>query len=580
MAQKDPKVLTQPTLEREVGASRRFRVAVLLDNIDSDYQAEIIEGALRAARPAAVRTLIVPGGRVGEAGRNFLFEHVRQAQVDGILMLGGSLSNDCGLPHFREWARRFEPTPCVAIGVELSELPTVHVDNAMGMTALVQHLIVEHNRRRIAFIGGPAQSAEAEVRRRAYLQALQDHGVAPDERLMVGGNFTRAGGVEAVRRLFDDRHFSPDTLNAIVAVNDDSALGALEALTQRGISVPDQVSLTGFDNVESADAANPPLTTVDQRVEAQGYAGMRALIDALESGRAPESAVLDLGTVLRASCGCKRHTHNKTEGTVSPRLVLARSLRLALVERRGAIAAELNRVAAGRIAGIPNWESKLLNALERSMLAPESQTFSDEVERFVRRQLALRQGPGACHDVLTALRIHVVALTAAEPEIRPRVEDLFHESRLTIARAAADSERDHQRTLERRMRAITISCLSLIGETETGDLARVLDEHLPALGIATYIVSRFRARDRLEELEIVARRGSLQQSSAQPFVRAADLGLNAMFEQEQATVIQPLDHQGQPVGIAGLAWGAKKPVHYEQLREILAAALWSSRLAG
>jgi DNA-binding LacI/PurR family transcriptional regulator len=559
-----------------MGASRRLRVAVLLDNIESNYQAEIIEGALKAARSMAVRTLLIPGGRIGEAGRNFIFDHVRQSGVDGILMLGGSLSNDCGLVHFREWVRRFEPIPCMVIGLDLPDLPTVRVDNGMGVTSIVRHLIEEHHRRRIAFICGPANSAEGEVRRHAYLQALRDQGIPADERLIVEGNFTREGGIEAVGRLFDDRHCSPATLNAIVAVNDDSALGALEALTKRGISVPDDISLTGFDDVESADEANPPLTTVNQRVRDQGFAGMHALIEALESGRPPVGAVLDPATVIRASCGCQRRAPNKTEGMTPPRLALARSVRLALVERRGLIAAELVRAAAGRIAGIPNWESTLLDALERSMLVPESHTFGDEVERFVRRQLALRHGPGACHDVLSALRIHVVALTATEPEMRSRVEDLCHESRLTIARAAANSERDYQRILTRRMRAITVSCLSLIRKAETADLGRALGEHLPALGIDTFIVSRFRAAGRPGELEILAHRGSLQRVGAAPFVQAEDLGLNTMFEQELAMVIQPLDYEGRPVGIAGLAWGAKEPVHYEQLREILAAAFWSS----
>jgi hypothetical protein len=170
----------------------------------------------------------------------------------------------------------------------------------------------------------------------------------------------------------------------------------------------------------------------------------------------------------------------------------------------------------------------------------------------------------------------VVALTMSEPEVRSRVEDLFHESRLTIARAAANAERDYQRILARRMRAITVSCLSLIRNAKTPDLGRALDEHLPALGIDTFIVSRFRSEGHPGELEIIARRASLRSSVVAPSVQAEHLGLNAMFEHEQAMVIQPLDYEGQPVGIAGLAWGAKEPVHYEQLREILAAAFGSS----
>ena len=108
------------------------------------------------------------------------------------------------------------------------------MDNGVGVHKVVSHLIEDHQRHRIAFIGGTAGSPEIIARKNAYIRALSDHAFEPDERLIVAGGLgLEAGGLGreegalAVAELLDERHFSPATLNAIVGANDDVALGAL-----------------------------------------------------------------------------------------------------------------------------------------------------------------------------------------------------------------------------------------------------------------------------------------------------------------------------------------------------------------
>lgn len=572
-----PRVAVSPGM----ASSEPFRIALVIDHIESDYHAEIIAGALRAARSSPVRILIVAGGWLGTpsepVARNFVHDLLCKARLDGLLFLGGSLSNHSGVAHFREWIRRFESIPSVVIGVDVPGLAHVRVDNGVGVHALVSHLIERHNRRRIAFIRGPAESGEAEARRLAYLQALHDHGIPSDDRLIVSGGLDRKYGAIGVSQLFDERHFTTSTLNAIVAVNDDVGLGALEELTRRAILVPEPVSLVGFDDAESARIANPPMTTVNQRVEVQGYTAMRGLIDALEGGRPPSSMILQPNVVIRVSCGCGRQVQNQVSATSPLQPKLARSCRLALIERRSIVIAELARAAAGRIVGTGGWESKLLDALDRNLGTPDATGFGEEVERLVRRQLSLGHDAIAYHDVLTALRSQVLVCASVEPDIRPRIEDIFHESRLTVARSAADVERDRQRTMTLRMRTITKSCLSLFGTGKPGDLAAALEEHLPLMGISTFIVSRFRDGRPLDELDVFAQHSSLMHAGRSAVLSASELGLDAIFEQQGAIVVEPLEYDGEPMGIASFTWGAHDPVHYEQLRELLSAALRAIR---
>jgi DNA-binding LacI/PurR family transcriptional regulator len=123
-------------------------------------------------------------------------------------------------------------------------------------------LIEVHNHRRVVFIRGPVASLEAEQRYAAYCAALEDNGIALDPRLVLQGSWLRESGALAVRELFDERGVRMESVSAIAAANDYMALGALDALAERGISVPSEIAVTGFDDLDITRCAVPPLTTV------------------------------------------------------------------------------------------------------------------------------------------------------------------------------------------------------------------------------------------------------------------------------------------------------------------------------
>jgi DNA-binding LacI/PurR family transcriptional regulator len=563
-----------------VALSQFPRIAVLLDHIESDYHEEVVAGVHRAARASRVRVVIVAGGWLGQppeepVTRNFIYDRVRQARVDGIIVLGGSLANFCGLTRFRQWMRDFRDVPSVTIGLDLDDLPCVRADNEAGVRAVVRHLIEVHGRRRIACVRGPSAGPEAEARYRAYRMALTDHGLRIDDRMVV--QQSRLGwndGMAAVGALFDDRRFTPRTLDAIVCVNDDVARGALEALRQRSIAVPDQVAVVGFDNGASARSANPPLTTVDQRVEQQAYAAARQLIEALEQGKPPESVVLATDHVLRSSCGCSPPLENDSTAIQPPETGVAHTCRLALIERRAIVAAELLRAAGGRLINAPGWELRVLDALLRDLTTADTGHVVRELESLARRHASDGGDVAACQDVLTALRLQALACGALEPDTRPRLEDLFQESRLVLGRIGVDVERSRHQTLNLRVRTIAKQCNSLLDQGTFADVAKLLEEHLPAIGIQGFLISRFvDPGDLSAELEVISRRSQGVWRAPEKTIAPQRLGLDTALEQEGIVVLEPLEFGSVPLGMAAFTWGAEMPAHYEQLREVLSTAL-------
>ena len=172
---------------------------------------------------------------------------------------------------------------------------TVDVDNLDGARQAVTHLL-NNGRRRIATITGPQTMIAGRDRLEGYLTALQKSALTPGPEWIVDGDFTEAGGYNAARQLLPHR---PD---AIFAASDSMAFGALRALQEANLRVPEDIALVGFDDLPFAAHTNPPLTTVRQPIQNTGVLAVEALIDRIENPDAePRQAILPTELVIRAS---------------------------------------------------------------------------------------------------------------------------------------------------------------------------------------------------------------------------------------------------------------------------------------
>jgi LacI family transcriptional regulator len=179
----------------------------------------------------------------------------------------------------------------------------VDVDNVGGARMAVEHLIrLGHTR--IATITGPLTMSHGEDRLLGYRQALEAHRLPVDERLVVAGDYTEESGSMGMQRLLSA---SP---TALFAASDVMAIGALKALREAGLRVPEDVALVGFDDLSIASAIVPALTTVRQPIEHLGSMAADLLLNSLASppgAHTPaQRIILPTQLVLRGSCGALR----------------------------------------------------------------------------------------------------------------------------------------------------------------------------------------------------------------------------------------------------------------------------------
>lgn len=563
----------------------RPRIALLMDAIADDYQAGIVRGAASAAQHAQVELICLAGGVVGSPSkdprshRNFLFDLLDPHDFDGILALGGTLSSQLGSTAFSDWMKRFSPLPMVSLGVELESCHSLIVDGVPGMKDTLRHLIQVHNHRRIAFIRGPLNSVEAEERYAAYRGVLAELGIAEDPRLVLQGTWLRESGAAAVGELFDERGIEVDAIGAIASANDYMALGAMDALRSRGIAVPGDIAITGFDDVELGRCAVPPLTTVQQPLEALGREGIKRLVALIDGKPEPKLARLPTTIVGRRSCGCA-----KAEVLIHRRSPArpGRSLEAAVIERRSLIFAELSRSARGTLIGAgPRWEERLLGALLADLSGKEEGAFLTAVDQLMaglqRASAALAQA----QPVLSTLRRALQDCATGDQEALVRIDDLLDAARELVGEWLVRGETLKRMEMMDFLRALSHVSGMLLGPPNVPGQRSAFEEQLRRLGIMALSLGSFTEPGKASP-QCLCLAGYEPSGRARPVThfRSGDFAARDVFANERgALLVQPLTYDSEPMGLLTCALGEQPGSIYEQMRESFALGLRGFRLA-
>jgi hypothetical protein len=560
------------------------RVALLLDSIRDDHQAGIVHGAAHASLHANVQLTCIAGGVLGDStrppfDRNFLFDLVEPQAYDGTLALVGALSNHLGVPHVTGWLKRFAARPLVSVGVELPDVPSITFAGAKGMGELIKHLLEVHGHHRIAFVRGPSANPEAEERYAAYLGALEAAQVVPDPRLVLAGNWSRDSGALAIRELFDSRGVAVESVSAIAAANDFMALGALDELRQRGVSVPNDVAVVGFDDVEALRAAVPPLTTVRQPSQALGREALRRLIGLTNKQEEALLTTLPATLVLRRSCGCSKVERGQR---IRQPVDEARSFELAIVERRDLICAELSRAAQGALFGAGSgWEQLLLNALLRDLASADGTSFLTTLDRML---LGL-QNAGAdlslCPQVIGTLGRAVQDCAARDSQLLARLDEVLDGARELVAEWLVRNEVRSRSEMFEQLREFSRMSAFLMSAPSRRAIQASVEERFRRLDIPALSLGLFSQPGQVSsECVCLAAYNRNRRLEVPDTFRTSDFGPAEVFENDtQARLVLPLLFDGVPLGILTVVLSDVAPAVYEQLREALSIGLHGMHLA-
>ena len=269
-------------------------VGLIVPDMEHSFMVQTIRGVSRRVKQFGYDLIVYTSGRDHADLSAMATWEQRQ-----VALLNGSIAD--GTIVVTPFAQSFRTThPLVAIDPHnnAADFPTVISTNRTGVMEAIDYL-VKLGHKRIGFIGGRADLQSAGRRRQGYLDGLARAGIEPVPHLMLDGDFTVDAGYRCARILLK----LPDRPSAIMAANDDTAVGALQAAADAGIAVPEELSIIGFDNVPAAAVAKPALTTVDQSIELMGYTATKLLMDMLQGREITEQLVkIPTKLVIRDSC--------------------------------------------------------------------------------------------------------------------------------------------------------------------------------------------------------------------------------------------------------------------------------------
>lgn len=293
---------------------RRLRLGVQIDSIDSDYDKGLIEGIASYCRDHHLSLMIFSGRSFGwpygfEYQGTAIYQHISRHNIDALVLASGTQCNFIRAETFASYLAGLRPQLLVSVSVEIPGVTSVVVDNESGLRELLSHLVDVHACKRIALMKGPDVNPEASLRFEIYRRFLSGRGLPFDPALVFEGDFTAESSVPSLRRHLDARGLDFD---ALVCLNDTMAIGCLHYLKEAGIRVPQDVILTGFDDIVRSRYEYPSLTTVSQDLVSQGRLAAKYAHSLCRGRAVPPSTRLSTRAVLRQSCGCSESAHARS----------------------------------------------------------------------------------------------------------------------------------------------------------------------------------------------------------------------------------------------------------------------------
>lgn len=282
------------------------KIAVVLCGIEYSNQQELVQGMIQyqSEHGGSIHVFQCSGDHLQTGGHKRgafqIFDLLNPQNYDGIILARETL-------HEKNMQRRVverlreSGVPVISVGAKTEGMGCIEFDDYHAMSQMVRHVICEHGARKLAYIDGPKEYSDAAKRAQAYRDVLEEEGIPFDSHWFFRGDYSVEAGIYVVSEL-DRMHRIPE---AIICANDCMAAGAIMELQNRGYRVPEDIIVTGFDNVPVAKDNSPKITTVDCARKTMGYRACEYLMT--KTAKEIQELCVQIPTtqIYSESCGCE-----------------------------------------------------------------------------------------------------------------------------------------------------------------------------------------------------------------------------------------------------------------------------------
>lgn len=290
-----------------------MNIGLLIDDLEIGFSAAITQGAQMAAKEIDANLFLFPGKYLKpdyldkkmtayNYQFNTIFPYAGVTGLDIVFVLLGSIASTRTREEQYTFLRSLGDVPIVSLCCEIEGYPSVCFDNRNGFFETIEHLIIEHDAKRIGFVAGPETNSDSQERQQVYLDVMAKHHLPVKDSYIVHGNFSDYC-MDTIETLLDTN----EPFDAIVFANDNMALAGYKVFEKRNIQVGKDILVVGFDDEPFAVSIHPPLTTVKANAIDLGYRAILLGQHYLETGSF-DNCRTSSSMILRKSCGCTQTT--------------------------------------------------------------------------------------------------------------------------------------------------------------------------------------------------------------------------------------------------------------------------------
>ncbi|MCR4743317.1 MAG: GGDEF domain-containing protein [Treponema sp.] len=289
-------------------SDKKIRIGLISDYLSSEYSENLIRGITTYCAEDDIELMLFPVGDLRPKNElynyNFQFSAIisliKSENLDGIIAASGTLMHEISKEEYEKFLHSFYPLKVVNIAAKFPGIPSLVVDCHQAFDALIQYLIDYQKCKRFGFMGVESQSEEVALRTQIFKDVMKRNNIPEEDIVYWKSNFEYSSAYHCLTD-YRREHGKID-FDAIVALNDDTAYACIDFCTKRmNMNVPNDIIVTGFDNLQRASFSNPTLTSVNQQIEFLGYSAARTLHQYIRGKKVAEYQTIRAKTILRKS---------------------------------------------------------------------------------------------------------------------------------------------------------------------------------------------------------------------------------------------------------------------------------------
>ncbi len=456
------------------------RIAVLVDSI-VEFHREILNGFESIVLPLgysitvfAGRELNPLGRRQAYSGANRIYDLFNAEAFDGLLIYTAQVGQHLSDTELEQFIGKLGPIPKVGLTRAVENLPTVRVDSRTGMRQMMAHLIQKRGYSNFVLLRGYPNNPDSKIREEVFREELERFGIPLDPRFVIDGEFDMSPSFRKMLELLQETH----DFECVVALNDSMAYGAIQALQERGLVVPTEVAVVGFDDQESSRFTSPPLTTVSQPLFDQGVEAARIMLERFEGNEFPSLVELGTKIVVRQSCGFVPKLSSQT-------------VEKFLNEAPNVPAAQTLQAFNFRIPKPPEfmafithtWEVQLERLFKLALMDPNGESaFLGFWRSSIHQSATMSTDLSWWQHVLAELQLQVSAYLTDLPTLR-RVGYLVNQAQSSVLEGSQLSWVTTRLREQSELFEFNLVEMALMSSSAIGDLCSSLDEYLTLMGV-------------------------------------------------------------------------------------------------